>query len=336
MAETIADLSKEIAALKDALFAITPADKKSGTEAKGFLVDLKKHLVDESPKVTTQEWMTTLFAPYFKKFDDMHKELTKEKPTEWMEAAGLGGFSAAYEKFKEDDSWWQYLLAAFIALAIPAILLALALNLRTAQQATQAFISGMFTKSRGDNRTILATQDGSLLPRPQKYGDVKKAQAAAAGGITAVGDGANLEALRGKLEALTPELQKFNRAAPAFNREFRKLPSENAATKAATGVKKISEAIKDINQEQMKPVASAVNRINNAMRNADPQKITKVAKATEKLKTAVTGFEPARVPKADPLQKAADAAKNLTEQIGPLNRSLDSLRTAVGQLNTAL
>ncbi|WP_329117190.1 hypothetical protein [Streptomyces sp. NBC_01353] len=329
-----AEISKQISDLRSALLE-NRVDEKTG---KTQLSELKEYLVQTSPKIVTEDWVKTTFAPYFKKIDEMHQELTKAKKTEWMEAMGLGSFAAAVEKWHENNAWWPvYLFSGFMSLAVPAFLIALALNFKNLQRGLQTRLfdrlAGRFPTLRNQ---VIAGGPGGILPRLQDRDVVRQREEAAGGGMAAIPRNADFEPLRRQLEALNPELLKFNNRAPSFIREFRKLPKENAATKAAAGVKKIADAIRDVDHGQMQPVATGVNKINNAMRNADPKKIEKVAKATAKLKLATTGFNPDRIPKAGPLQDAATAAGNLARQIGPLDRALAGLRTTVGQLNTGL
>ncbi|MER5964229.1 hypothetical protein [Streptomyces sp. NPDC002057] len=324
------EILDKISELKDALLKDRP--NKDPKEAK--LSELKEHLVNQAPKLVTEDWFKTQFtAEYFKKIDDMHQELVKAKKTEWMEAMGLEGFASAVEKFHEGSVWTPvYLLSAFIGLAIPAFLVVLAMNLkewqRNAQQAIATRLLG-----RGPEPRIIATRENSLRPGFQSRTDVNRREQAAAGGMAAIPETANFEPLRAQLRLLNPLLETFNQHAPGFISNFRKLPTESKATKAAKGVKAVAEAVAGVNHQAMPLVASGMGKINGAVRNSDPKKTDAFAKAIGKLKIAMTGLEVDRVPKAATLGQAADNAKRLADNSVTLATKMREMAATIREVN---
>ncbi|CAM5455029.1 hypothetical protein [Streptomyces tanashiensis] len=287
MAETIADLSKEIASLRDALLK-DRVDNSDPKNPKTQVSELKEHLVQQAPKLMTEDFFKAQFAPYFKKFDDMHQELVKAKKTEWMEAAGLGSFAAAVEKFHEDSAWWPvYLVSGFLSLAVPAFLIALALNLKDMQRKIQGgifnFLGRKWPSLRGQ---ILASVEGGLLPRRQNAQTVRDREGGNLAGVTLTNppDPATFDALR-------QALGNVNRRIINFNKAVAKMKSKAQLDKLATGVE-------------------AITRATDA---AKPTDIETLAKAIDKLGDAQDKFNPRDIPKPRPLLATADAAKTLAE-----------------------
>ncbi|MFJ2936096.1 hypothetical protein ACIO8G_25495 [Streptomyces sp. NPDC087219] len=337
MTDTIEGLSKEITALKEALITGTIAVDQKKPDNK--VSELKQHLIEQAPKLITEEWFKTQFnAEYFKKIEEMHQELVKAKKSEWMEAMGLEGFASAVEKFHEDSVWWPaYALSAFIGLAVPAFLLALALNFKNLQRTIQGGIFNFLGRKWPQLRNqILAQRDGGLIPRRQDRDDVRRNEEASAGGMAAIPRNANFDNLRAQLERLNPELLTFNNRAPDFISGMRKLPSASKAGKAAEAIKKIADAITGVDHRSMPLVASGMGKINGAVRNADPKKTTKFADAIGKLKIAMTGLDVDKVPKAGTLGQAAEKAALLAENTGTLAAKMRDFARTVRDINAEL
>jgi hypothetical protein len=281
--------------------------------------------------------LSTNFAYLKEKIDEIHKEVVKNPVSEYFEAAGLDGIAAGIEKLYEGENlatafkyWGSTVAGGMAALLIGAL---------------GVYLSGKFVQLR---RTIqeLVSRDGLIrgydangdLTR-QSRTDIEARERRVANGGTSLTDlppTANVDALRGQLERLNPELLKFNNRAPSFIREFRKLPTESKATKAAEGVKRIAEAIAGVNHAEMRPVAEGVNKINNSMRNADPRKVEKVAKAVGKLKTSMVGFDATKLPKAGDLQGSDTAMNNLATATGTLRTKLREFASTVRDLDQVI
>ncbi|MEU6165426.1 hypothetical protein [Streptomyces tanashiensis] len=310
MAETIADLSKEITSLRDALLK-DRVDNSDPKNPKTQVSELKEHLVQQAPKLMTEDFFTAQFAPYFKKFDDMHQELVKAKKTEWMEAAGLGSFAAAVEKFHEDSAWWPaYLVSGFLSLAVPALLIALALNLKEFQRTIQGgifnFLGRWWPSLRGQ---ILASVEGSLIPRPQNGQTVRDREGANLAGVTLTNppDPATFDALK-------RALGDINRRIINFNKAVAKMKSKAQLEKLALGVEKITKAV-DL---------------------AKPDDIEKVAAAIDKLGDAQDKFDPKKLPKARGLASAATEAERLARAGDAVKDAFDALKAAAAGAERAI
>ncbi|GEB56553.1 hypothetical protein [Streptomyces gardneri] len=336
MADTIEGLSREIASLRDALLK-DRVDNSDPKNPKTVVSELKEYLVLKSPKIATEEWIKTQFtADFFKKIDDMHQELTKAKKTEWMEAAGLGSFAASLEKFHEGNAWWPvYLVSGFLSLAVPAFLIALAMNLTAFQRTIQGGIFNLLSKIKPslEGKILARPEGGGIIPRPQLAADVRARENSVLSGLAALPQNADFSGLRTQLEGINPLLATFNQHAPAFNKEFRKLPSESKATKAGLGVKAVADAITGVNHEAMAPIATGMGKITDAVKLSDPKKTSKFADAIGKLKTSMTGLEVDKVPTMATFQNAANAAKELAQHTGTLSGRMRDFATAVRDLN---
>ncbi|MGW2202196.1 hypothetical protein [Streptomyces sp. NPDC001774] len=340
MADTIPELSKELSTLRDILLSKTKTENVTVTYAKEkeedqkpqtFSVSEFKHaLIEQSPRIVTDSLLPYDFA---KRFAEMHEELIKAPWSEWMEAAGLDGFAAAVEKISEGKDFWTvlpYAIGAFVGLAVPAL---------------AVYLGGKFNQFSRDFREAIS-RDGLIrgydangdLTRQNRQ-DIEARERRVANGGTSLADipeTANFDNLRNQLTTLNPHLEKFNDLAPAFIREFRKLPSESKATKAANGVKKIAEAVAQVEHTTMQPVATGIGAIKDAVATADPRKITKVAQAVGKLKGAMDGFEPTRLPDATNIQGSADAMKNLARETGTLRTKLREFASTVRTLDDVI
>lgn len=357
MSDEIKEVIKDIAALKKALLEKNAEkgketftyqgdhEAKKAEDRKGKVVttelsDLKRALIAVDPKIVTENMLPFSFAERFK---SMYEELQKEPWTEYLEAMGLDGLAAAWEKYQESRTdetiqWRNWLYAALggmiLALVVPVIALLVASKFTDLHRSLQALI---FRR----NRILALNENGQV--RLQNRTDVENRERRVANGGTSLADlvadpanAARTAALREQLEKINPELLKFNNRAPTFIQQFRKLPSESKATKAAQGVEKVSKAIADVNHANMRPVAEGVNKINNAMRNADHRKIAKVATALGKLKDAMDGFEPTRLPKSSDLGPAATKMGELATETGKLRTKFEELRGTITSLDQVI
>lgn len=333
MGKTIDDISNEITQLKNDLatgsvkltYKVPDEKNPDKTVDKDALVSkLKQHLIGDAPKILTEE----AAAPWVKQIGDIHEEATKKPLTEWLEAAGLDGVAAGVEKIYEGKNFgvvWPYFASAFVGLAIPAIgLLLAAQSINIVRNVTEKLFGW-----------VVANNENGGWSRQNRQ-DVERRERRVFNGGTSLADlppDANFDGLRNQLQQLNPELLKFNNRAPSFIREFRKLPTESKATKAAEGVKRIAEAISGVNHAEMRPVAEGVNKINNSMRNADPRKVEKVAKAVGKLKTSMVGFDATKLPKASDLQGTDTQMNNLATATGNLRTKLREFASTVRDLD---
>ncbi|MEU7038070.1 hypothetical protein ABZ958_30945 [Streptomyces sp. NPDC046237] len=289
-----------------------------------------RQIIEHSQVMAQLSTVPDTLAHLKKQVDDIHEEVSKAVSTEFLEGMGLDGFAAALEKLWEGKNIVPYVVSALLGLLVPAIGVYLAGKLNQ--------ISRDIQQVRNPDRQILATDENGDI-RPQNRDDVERRERRIANGGTSLADipeTANFDNLRNQLTTLNPHLEKFNDLAPAFIREFRKLPSESKATKAASGVKKIAEAVAQVEPTTMQPVATGIGKIKDAVATADPRKITKVAQAVGKLQTAMDGFEPNRLPDATRIQSSADAMKNLTRETGNLRTKLREFASTVQTLDQAI
>ncbi|MFB6838819.1 hypothetical protein [Streptomyces sp. NPDC056361] len=355
MAETIPELSKEITEFKNSLLKKTeelkyqaPNPNKEEAEKKPFVEttakevgsELKRHLINDNPMITTENFIRSFFAEALKQIKDIHTEATKNPWTEFLEATPLGAFAPALEKWfesKEDGQvkWWQWLLAAIVGgvllVLLPAIkglAVNVSRNIQTRNRAGNAQIPR-------DERPIWSRNADGGWSRQQR-GQVEareRRQWEGTGGIADIPAGANFDALRGQLTSLNPELQKFNSHAPDFKRNLRGMPSLTKATKIADAVKKLGEAV-DTTQTPL--VAKALGKINEGVTYSDPKKTTAFAKAIGKLKLAMNNFDPTQVPTAAALGPAAQKAGELAQHTTTLTRHMRGFADAVRELNSQM
>ncbi|WP_406061241.1 hypothetical protein OG462_26125 [Streptomyces sp. NBC_01077] len=241
------------------------------------------------------------------KIEDIHKEVVKNPVSEYFEAAGLDGIAAGIEKLYEGEGfgtafkyWGSTVVGGMVALLIGALTI---------------YLSGKFVALRRSIQELIS-RDGLIrgydangdLTR-QSRTDIEARERRVANGGTSLADlppGTNLGPLQTQLELLIPKIEKFNSEAPSFLTNFRKLPSERAMTKTATGIGKVSDAVAA----------------------AKPTDIEKVADATEKLVAAQSGFDPRKLPKARGLASAAEAAERLARAGDDVKTAFDSLKAA--------
>ncbi|MFC7975627.1 hypothetical protein [Streptomyces cinereoruber] len=295
-----------------------PKDPRREREETFKVSELKAALIQGQPRVVTDNLLPFDFV---KRFADVYEELQKEPWTEYLEAMGLDGFAAAFEKSQEkNEAWKSWLYSAITGLFIPMVGAVIALmfltNFKIIQRTIQkAIFNGLlrWVPWVGDRvrDKIIAVDANNRFPKLQLAQDVKDREEAAGGGMAAIPRNANFDALRTQLEKLNPELLKFNRDAPDFVSNFRKMPKEAKAEKAANAVQKISDAIKLINA----------------------RKLHKVAEGIEKLDLALDGFQPTKLPKESDLSGAARAMDSLATNTGTLRRKFEELSGTIRSLD---
>ncbi|MFE5794723.1 hypothetical protein ACFQ8C_19380 [Streptomyces sp. NPDC056503] len=353
------DLSKELAEFKDSLLKKTeelkyqvPNPNKGEAEKTPFVEttvkevgsELKRHLINDAPMITTENFIRSFFAEALKQIKEIHTEATKNPWTEFMEATPLGAFAPALEKFfesREDKEvqWWQWLLAAIVGGVLLALLPAIKSSVVNLARDLQTYERG------GDNskearalRTIRSKNADGGWSR-QLRGDVEareKRQWEGASSIADIPATANFDGLRGQLANLNPHLEKFNSHAPDFKANLRGMPSLSKATKIADAVKKLDEVV-DTTRTPL--IAKALGKINEAVTYSDPKKTTELAKAVGKLKLAMKDFKADEVPTAAALgpaaQKAEELARHTTTLTGNMRGFADAVRELNSQMNPA-
>ncbi|WP_314612064.1 hypothetical protein [Streptomyces stackebrandtii] len=292
--------------------------------------------IDHAPLPTT-EWMKQQLAPVNKLIEELKAQQDKVaeevvKPT-WeqvMEKLGLGPVAEIIKKGIEGGIG-AALIAGIVALGgviVPLLMIALG-----------AFVVFQLQKwhagRNANNETVGMRPDGSFGRR--NFDDIRNERnGVAGGGIADLPANANFDALRNQLTLLNPHLETFNKHAPDFVTNFKKLPSEGKATKAAKGVKAVAEAVEGVNHQAMPLVASGMGKINGAVKNSDPKKTVRFADGIGKLKLAMTGLEVDKVPKAGTLGQAADAAHRLAEKTGTLAQKMRDFAREVATINQEL
>ncbi|KOG14517.1 MULTISPECIES: hypothetical protein [Streptomyces] len=359
MAKTPDDLSTEIADLKKALFEeakqevkykIENTDDKT-KEDKPFVETtsavasaLKKHLIDVTPKIATENFLLPVIA----QIKEIHTEVTKNKNVELLEATPfLGGIAAAWEKWYEskepgaDVKWQHWLAAALAGLALVTLLP----GIRGAIVNGFRYVS---TKRRGDtpalrDQKLIWTKNADGGWGRETLGAVKAREARKWNGGTSLADivqdgtnAARAEALTQKLGPLNGELLKFNNRAPDFLRHFGRMPTPGKAQKAVEALQKIADAIGRINLTAFSTVANSIGRIVDHTGKANPLHVTQVAEGIGKLVLAAKDFKPEMIPKAGPVRDSASALETLTGKIQPLQNALRELRSETGRLNSTL
>ncbi|MFD9243564.1 hypothetical protein ACFV0D_16820 [Streptomyces sp. NPDC059556] len=307
MAETIADLSREIAALKEALYNSSTSsvtakydgdhqekDESKKPQEKSYPVsELKKALIDSQPKIVTDAMLPFEFI---KRFAEMYEELQKEKSSELLEAFGLDGLGAAVEKFHEDhESKWSYFWSAIAGLLVPLMAGALILTISAAmlklQRAIQAKLFGGRVVARNDEGTGFGLQSRT---------HVNNRENAAAGAVlTNPPDTTAINNLKQALGEVNQRIKDFNTAVS-------KMKSASALNKLAEGVDKLTKATDA----------------------AKPTDIETLATAIGKLGTAQDTFAPKKLPKAQTLSAAATQAERLAKAGGEVKTAFDNLKAA--------
>ncbi|MFD0148238.1 hypothetical protein ACWGQ4_10090 [Streptomyces sp. NPDC055721] len=306
-------------------------------ELSGNLKDHHQYLskIDGDPLPTTG-WMKNLLAPVNKLVEDLKaqqdkvaEEVVKPAWEQTLEKLGLGPVAEIIKKGIEGGIG-AALIAAAVAIGgviVPILLIALGAMLVFEIQKRLAARSA-------NNQTIGMRPDGSFGRR--NFDDIRNERNGVAGGMADIPRDANFDALRNQLTLLNPHLETFNKHAPDFVTNFKKLPSEGKATKAAKGVKAVAEAVEGVNHQAMPLVASGMGKINGAVKNSDPKKTVRFADGIGKLKLAMTGLEVDKVPKAGTLGQAADAAHRLAEKTGTLAQKMRDFAREVNTINQEL
>ncbi|MFJ8658134.1 hypothetical protein [Streptomyces sp. NPDC093795] len=292
--------------------------------------------IDGDPLPTTG-WIKQQLAPVNKLVADLKAQQDKVaeevvKPT-WeqvLEKLGLGPVAEIIKKGIEGGIG-AAIVAGIVALGgiiVPLLMIALGALLVFK---LQKWHSGR----NANNETIGMRPDGSFGRR--NFTDIQNERnGVAAGGIADLPANANFDALRNQLTLLNPELLKFNNRAPDFKSNMRKMPSPGKAQKAADAVKKVADAIGQINAATLATVAGNISKIVDRMGKADPLHIGKVAKAVGELVTAAKDLKPEMIPQARRVQDSATAVGNLATATGTLRTKFVELRGTVQSLDQEL
>ncbi|MER5308188.1 hypothetical protein ABT034_10415 [Streptomyces sp. NPDC002773] len=313
MATTIPELSAEIAALKSSL--TTPKDhepskvefhydgdhqgktkeERDGKKEKHYVSALKKALIDEEPKIITTHLLPFEFT---KRFAEMYEELQKEKSSELLEAFGLDGFAAAWEKFKEGhEARWEYMRWAVAGIIVPMTIGALVLVFRKA--ILEGFRQLQYKMPGLGGKAVTLNERQTWFTRMTKDQIRGRDDAALGIGQTETRNPADLDPLK---EALG----QVNRRIINFNKAIRQMKSASALKKLAGGVE-------------------AVTKATDA---AKPTDIETLAKAIDKLGDAQDKFDPKKLPKARGLASAATEANRLADAGNAVKLAFDNLKAA--------
>ncbi|MGA5197203.1 hypothetical protein [Streptomyces exfoliatus] len=281
---------------------------------KAPISELKQSLVQSEPKITTEQFIKTYFSEVFTQIKAMNEEVVK---TPWQEIMELLGFDKIVKGVEE-------IFKGGFAAAIPALLLGLTqLLLPILMIALGAAVIAMgrwaMTKIlKGD----VITMNGPQGPFARENAQVvQQREARRANGGTSladlVSDPANAERARKLREQLVPlnkAVDRFDKLAPTFLQSFSKLPTESKATKAATAVGKISDAVNGVNRTALKEVVEGF----------------------EKLNKAVTDYQPTKIPKPTELDGVATKMKDLSRETQTLREKFDGLRGTIRNLDDVI
>ncbi|MFG3188461.1 hypothetical protein [Streptomyces omiyaensis] len=274
----------------------------------------------------------------------------EEKPAweQTMEDLGLGIVPAAYNLFTE-GGWVALATAGAVAagaalvtsVKTSAAIAARTLTLKAQSLATPRNEAGeRMVRVRNPESDYGGTERRRLEDvlreaRAKRMEDAGRAPAEGAGGgaMAPIPADAKFGPLRYELKLLNPLLEAFNKHAPDFVEQFRKLPGKREAGGAAKGVEKVAKAVKAVDHRALPQVASGMGKIKGAVLNSDPQRTTDFAKAIGKLKSAMRNFDVDNVPKAATLGPAADAAEKLATHTTTLTRHMRGFAEAVQALN---
>lgn len=334
MSDEIKEVIKDIAALKKALLEKNTEQKQetftyqgdhegSDAEKKGrsvttHLSDLKRALIAVDPKIVTENMLPVHFAERFK---TVYEELQKEPWTEYLEAMGLDGFAAAYEKQKEGESAWKdWLLSAITGVFIPMLGAVLALMFLTNFKLFQRFLQkvlfnwvlGWIPKLGPYLRDkIFAMEPDSRFPKLQPAQEVKDREAAAGAGVTLTNppDPTTFNALR-------QALGDINRRIINFNKAVAKMKSKAQLDKLATGVEAVTKATDAAKPTDIETLATAIGKLASSQENFNPRKLPKA----RGLASAAT--------EAERLAKAGDAVKLAFENLKAAAQSAERVIAA--------
>ncbi|MEU6623562.1 hypothetical protein ABZ926_22705 [Streptomyces litmocidini] len=323
-------------------------DQPSNADLSSQIIELKTQvsIADEFQITLAGHYQSILTSrlDYLKgKIEDIHKEIVKNPVTEYWEAAGFDGIAAGIEKLYEGEGlgtalkyWLSNGAGAFAAILIGGIGVYLTGKLVSIRRDIQELLSRHLP---GATPGLIRGYDENGNVTPQTREQIEARERRVANGGTSLADlpqNANFDGLRTQLGLLIPQMEAFNEKAPAFLRDFRKLPKESAAQKAARGVKAVADAVKEVDHQSMPLVASGMGKITGAVRNSDPKKTKKFADAIGKLKLAVKDLDVDKVPKMATFQNAANAAKDLADHTGTLSGRMRAFAEAVRDLNNEM
>ncbi|MEU3396205.1 hypothetical protein [Streptomyces filamentosus] len=270
------EILDKISELKAALIEGRPDPKSTKEAPKPDLPSLlKHHLINVDQKVTTQDFITKHFAEALGQLKQAHEEVVK---TPWQEIMELLGFDKLYKGFEE-------ILKGGFAAAVPALLLGLTqvlLPLIAIVVGAAALAGSRWLMTKLLNGDVI-TMNGPRGPFARENAQVvQQREARIANGGTSladlVSDPANADRARRLREQLVPlnkAVDRFDRLAPTFLESFAKLPGERKATKAATAVGKISDAVNAVNRVALKEVVEGYEKLNKAIDDHQPTKIPK-------------------------------------------------------------
>ncbi|MFJ5828771.1 hypothetical protein [Streptomyces sp. NPDC093089] len=278
MAEpTNADVLDSIARLRAALTSdFAPPGKAPVSE-------LKHSLVENSPRITTEEFIKNHFSEIFGQIKAMNEEVVKTPWQEIMELLGFDKIVKGIEEFFKGGfmAAFSALLLGVVQLMLPVILIALGAVVIGA-------IRWAMTKAM---KGKVMTMNGPKGPfAVEKLEDVQKREARKANGGTSLADlvsdpanAANARKLREQLVPLNKAVDRFDKLAPTFLDLFRKLPSERKANKAALGVERISDAVKLVDRPALKEVTENIEKLNKPTGLAST--VTKMGELVTKTET---------------------------------------------------
>ncbi|MEU9295440.1 hypothetical protein [Streptomyces sp. NPDC048266] len=379
MGKSIDDLSKEVAEFKDSLLKKTeelkyqvPNPKKEEAKEKPFVEttakdvgsELKRHLINDDPMITTENFIRSFFAEALKQVKEIHTEATKNPWTEFLEATPLGAFAPALEKWfesREDKEvqWWHWLLAAVVGGTLLVLLPAIKGWLVNFSRDLQTYERGGDNSAAARSLRPIRSKNADGGWSRQIRGDVEareKRQWEGASGIADIPANANFDNLRNQLDQLNPHLQRFNQRAPVFSSELGKMPKAGVVEKTAKAVAKVNDAITAAVPTKMGAVASKLvalaeavekykehdpdskklGQINKVVGKSNPTKIEELAKATGKLAGAQRHFDPDKLPNVGNLRTAARAANELAEAGGNVTTAFNNFRLAVQRADDTL
>ncbi|MDV5147728.1 hypothetical protein R1T08_27060 [Streptomyces sp. SBC-4] len=304
-------------------------------ELSGNLKDHHQYLlkIDGDPLPTTG-WMKQQLAPVNKLVADLKAQQDKVaeevvKPTweQTLEKLGLGPVAEIIKKGLEGGIG-AAIVAGIVGLGgiiVPLLMIALGAFLVFKLQKWHA-------SRNANNETVGMRPDGSFGRRNMT--DIENERnGVVGGGIADLPANANFDGLRDQLTLLNPHLETFNKHAPDFVTHFKKLPSESKATKAGKGIKAVAEAMTGVDHDSMPLIATGMGKISDAVKTSDPKKTTAFATAIGKLKSSMDGLDVDKVPKMATFQNAANAAKELAQHTGTLSGRMRDFATAVRDLN---
>ncbi|GAA3900007.1 hypothetical protein GCM10022244_07690 [Streptomyces gulbargensis] len=281
--------------------------EKTPEELSVQITELRKYLTkSDEGLLPTTTWMKEQLAPVNKLVEELKaqqekvaEEVVKEPWEKVMEELGLGSVAEMIKKFQE-EGFVAALGASLVALGsiiVPILL--------TALGAFLVFQLQKWHAGRNNNQTVGMRPDGSFGRRD--FTEIQNERnGVPPGGLADIPADANFDGLRKQLRLLIPKMARFNELAPDFVTNFRKLPSERAMTKAATGIGKVADAADKIKPDDVETLATAIG----------------------KLATSQENFNPRKLPKARGLANAATEAERLAKAGEAVKLAFDNLKAA--------